>query len=434
MKNNVLSRVDASYKKMRMEVISITFFSYIVFYIARKNFAAAAPALMSSIGMTDTQFGLMSSGFYIIYGLSKFGSGFIADNVNVRFILGPVLILIGIVNILLGSSSSIIILTGLYWLTAILQGSGFPPIAKSLNFWFSKKERGMWYSIWNSSHNIGGALAPLIASQAIVMTGNWRMAFYVPAVIAIAMGIIALVFMKDKPEKYKLPSIGQWKQDKAEIQVEAKSAIVMSTWQMFIRYVLLNPVVLFAIFGDLCIYVVRTSVNDWSAIYFTQVANWGLDKSNSLNFWFEIGGIVGGLVGGFISDIFFKSNRWTSCAVYVLILFVSFILLPFAIDTSYLLTSLIFMAIGAGIYGPQLLFALGIIESVHKNAAGAATGLKGFITYLGAAMAGLPIALVKVSYSWTGVFTVIIFMNILLIFVLTLLIYTERKQNKIVSI
>lgn len=93
----------------------------------------------------------------------------------------------------------------------------------------------------------------------------------------------------------------------------------------------------------------------------------GLDKSNSLNFWFEVGGIVGGLLGGFISDIFFKSNRWTSCTVYVLILFISFILLPFAIATSYLLTSLIFMAIGAGIYGPQLLFALGIIESVHKK-------------------------------------------------------------------
>ena len=196
----------------------------------------------------------------------------------------------------------------------------------------------------------------MIASQAIVMTGNWRMAFYVPAVIAIAIGITALIFMKDRPEKYELPSIGQWKQDKAEIQVEAKSSVIMSTWQMFIKYVLLNPVVLFAIFGDLCIYVVRTSVNDWSAIYFTQVAHWWLDKS-------------------------------------------------------YLLTSLIFMAIGAGIYGPQLLFALGIIESVHKNAAGAATGLKGFITYLGAAMAGLPIALVKVSYSWTGVFTVIIFIN-----------------------
>ncbi len=281
------------------------------------------------------------------------------------------------------------------------------------------------------SHNVGGALAPIIASGVIASTGNWRMAFYVPAVIAIAMGVGAIIFMRDRPSKYGLPSVGEWKQDALEKQQEAQSESGLTGKEIFIKYILKNPLIWLAVGGDLCIYMVRTIITDWPAVYYTQVAHWDLVTASSLSAWFEVGGIVGGLSAGFISDLFFKSNRWTSCLLFSLMLTASVALLPFFQHSSYLISAMLFALIGAGIYGPQLLFSLGIIESTHKDAAGSATGVKGLVTYIGAASAGLPVALVQQSFSWGGVFVLMMLVNVLLIISLLWLQGASRRKSRV---
>ncbi|EFS7233686.1 MFS transporter, partial [Salmonella enterica] len=70
---------DSIYKKIRWQIIVTTFLTYTVMYISRKAFAAAAPLLMHDVGMTAVQFGTASSIYYILYGVSKFGSGLLAD-------------------------------------------------------------------------------------------------------------------------------------------------------------------------------------------------------------------------------------------------------------------------------------------------------------------------------------------------------------------
>ncbi|WP_263080394.1 MFS transporter [Endozoicomonas sp. Mp262] len=102
--------IDSTYKKLRWQIIVTTFMSYAVFYISRKNFTYAAPSLMEDLGMTTAQFGLMSSMFYILYGVSKFSSGLVADRINPRLMLGPALILIGVLNFWMGSSNNISVL------------------------------------------------------------------------------------------------------------------------------------------------------------------------------------------------------------------------------------------------------------------------------------------------------------------------------------
>jgi len=70
-----------------------------------------------------------TSVFYIIYSISRFSSGFIADKTNVKYMLDPGLIAIGILNFCLDNSTSIYVIMLLYSSTAILQSSGFTPIA-----------------------------------------------------------------------------------------------------------------------------------------------------------------------------------------------------------------------------------------------------------------------------------------------------------------
>ncbi|EAU3478319.1 MFS transporter, partial [Salmonella enterica] len=385
---------DIIYRKIRWQIIITTFLTYTVMYISRKAFAAAAPLLMHDTGMTAVQFGTVSSIYYILYGISKFGSGLLADRINPRLFLAPTLLVIAIINIGVGMSNNVTILLALYCLTAIAQGCGFPPIAKAISQWYSKSERGGWYSLWNTSHNVGGALAPLIASAVIAYSGNWRYAFFVPAMITLIQAIISAVFMRDKPEKYGLPNVGLWRNDRKQLEINNRSETGLTTSRMFCTYILNNPVIWIAICGDLCIYIIRTVTDDWVSVYFVKELGWDLIKSNSLVAWFEVGGILGGLTSGVISDKFFHADRWTTILIYSLFLILGMGGVALTIHIHYYLVAICFFIIGAGIYAPQMLFALGVIEASHADGAGAATGLKGGVTYVGAALAGAPIAMI----------------------------------------
>ncbi|EFP3678756.1 MFS transporter [Salmonella enterica] len=421
---------DTIYKKIRWQIIITTFLTYTVMYISRKAFAAAAPLLMHDIGMTAVQFGTASSIYYILYGVSKFSSGLLADRINPRVFLAPVLLVIAIINVGVGMCNNVTILLTLYCLTAIAQGCGFPPIAKAISQWYSKSERGGWYSLWNTSHNVGGALAPLIASAVIAYTGNWRYAFFVPAFITLVQAIISAIFMRDKPEKYGLPNVGVWKNDKKQLEINKRSEAGLTMWRMFRTYILNNPIIWIAICGDLCIYIIRTVTDDWVSVYFVKELGWDLIKSNSLVAWFEVGGILGGLTSGVISDKFFHADRWVTILIYSIILLLGMGGVALTIHIHYYLVAICFFIIGAGIYAPQMLFALGVIEASHADGAGAATGLKGGVTYVGAALAGAPIAMIQKYYSWNGVFGLLGIIAVVLIVLTACLILLEKRSTQ----
>ncbi|ECO4388809.1 MFS transporter, partial [Salmonella enterica] len=388
------------------------------------------PLLMHDIGMTAVQFGTASSIYYILYGISKFGSGLLADRINPRIFLTPVLLVIAIINVGVGMCNNVTILLTLYCLTAVAQGCGFPPIAKAISQWYSKSERGGWYSLWNTSHNVGGALAPLIASAVIAYSGNWRYAFFVPAFITLVQAIVSAIFMRDKPEKYGLPNVGVWKNDKKQLEINKRSEAGLTMWRMFRTYILNNPIIWIAICGDLCIYVIRTVTDDWVSVYFVKELGWDLIKSNSLVAWFEVGGILGGLTSGIISDKLFHADRWVTILIYSIILLLGMGGVALTIHIHYYLVAICFFIIGAGIYAPQMLFALGVIEASHSDGAGAATGLKGGVTYVGAALAGAPIAMIQKYYSWNGVFGLLGIIAVVLIVLTACLILLEKRSTQ----
>jgi sugar phosphate permease len=62
-------------------------------------------------------------------------------------------------------------------------------------------------------------------------------------------------------------------------------------------------------------------------------------------------------------------------------------------------------SLGFFIYGPQMLIGLCGAELVAPEAVGASQGLLGWVAYLGAANAGVPLSLVVQRYGWGGYFS-----------------------------
>lgn len=83
--------------------------------------------------------------------------------------------------------------------------------------------------------------------------------------------------------------------------------------------------------------------------------------------------------------------------IFALALCICIVLVPLVQDTSYTLTAILFTIMGFALYGPHMLFAVGCLDVTHKDAAGSITGFRGLFSYVGAAMAGVPVIMVKIA-------------------------------------
>eukprot|EP00884_Botryococcus_braunii_P017473 jgi/Botrbrau1/4409/Bobra.0348s0002.1 len=69
---------------------------------------------------------------------------------------------------------------------------------------------------------------------------------------------------------------------------------------------------------------------------------------------------------------------------------------------------LVVAGVGFMLYGPQMLVGLCGAETVARPAVSACQGFLGWISYLGAANAGVPLAFVVEKYGWDAYFGVLI--------------------------
>ncbi|CAG20730.1 MFS transporter [Photobacterium profundum] len=398
-------QIDELYKYWRFHIMLTMYAGYALFYFTRKSFNYAMPAMIADLGLDKSDIGLMGTLFYITYGVSKFLSGIVSDRSNPRYFMGIGLVMTGIVNILFGFSSSIVMFTLLWMTNAWFQGWGWPSCSKLLTTWYSRSERGFWWSLWNTAHNVGGALIPLLVGVVTLHYG-WRYGFIIPGILAVFVGLFLCWRLRDKPVTLGLPTVGHWRNDALELAQENEGLGLTNT-EILKKYVLNNKYIWLLAFSYVLVYIVRTAINDWGNLYLTEQHHYSLITANAALSLFEVGGFVGSLVAGWGSDKIFDGNRGPMNLIFAIGIFLSVAALWLMPMTGFVLQAGCFFAIGFFVFGPQMLIGMAAAECSHKDSVGAATGFVGLFAYMGAALAGYPLALIMEQYHWAGFFTVI---------------------------
>lgn len=421
-------QVNRTYRYWRIHIMLGMYVGYAVYYFTRKSFTYVMPDMLADLGLTKADVGLMGTLFYFMYGASRFISGVMSDASNPRYFMGIGLILTGVINILFGFSSSLLALT-LFWLcNAFFQGWGWAPCSKLLTTWYSRNERGFWWAICNTSHNVGGAIIPLLAGVLAVNYG-WRYGMIVPGVIAILVGFFICFRLRDRPASMGLPTVGHWRADALELEQEHKSER-LPIWEILKRYIFTNKYIWLLAISYVFVYVVRIGINDWGNLYLVETHNYQLVKANSALTMLEIGGFLGTLVAGWGSDKLFAGNRVPMNIIFMIGIFVSVALLWLLSVDSYFLNAACFFFIGFFIFGPQMLIGMAAAEAAHKDSAGAATGFVGVFGYLGAGLSGWPLAKVMETWSWDGFFTVLSATTLLSALLLLPLVVKPKANTK----
>lgn len=397
--------IKKRYRYWRFRVFYTMYIGYAFYYFTRKSFTFAMPALMESLNFDESQLGFLGTVLAITYGVSKFTSGILSDRSNPRYFMSIGLVLTGILNICFGMSSSLFFFAIFWGLNGWFQGWGWPPCARLLTHWYSQKERGTWWGFWNTSHNVGGLLIPLIAAYA-AQTWGWREAMFVPGVLCIIVGFFLMNRLRDTPQSLGLPPIEKFKNDyqnskKGEIERE------LSVKEILFEYVLKNKYIWVLAISYFFVYVIRQAVNDWTALFLVKQKGYsqlGAAASVSL---FEIGGFLGSLIAGWSSDRIFFGKRGPINVIFTfgsLLSLIAFLIVPGGHDY---FDGVLLFAIGFCIFGPQMLIGVAAAELSHKKAAASSTGFVGCFAYLGAASAGYPLGLIIRDYGWNQYFIIL---------------------------
>ena len=379
-------------------------------------------------------------------------NGVIADKSNVRTFLPTALILSAICNICFVLSAVFVTpghisffglpsATVLLWLLSFFWGAngwfqscGFPPVAKSLSYWFSNSERGTKWSIWSTSHQIG-VFASVALSGLVIDKFGWMAAFYIPAIICIVTGIWLFDRLRDKPQSLGLPDIEKYnKEPVKETAVDEEAGLTYL--QIFKKHILCNPVIWILAVSYVFVYIIRFGTEDWLVKFLVEVKGNSLTLASTKLSSLALVGSAGAIFAGVISDKVYKGNRTPINIVFLICLILS--LLAFAKNPAdnHIMDYIYAAMIGVFTAGPQMLIGgLCAVESSSKRVASASIGFTGVFGYVGAALSAGGTGVVVDRFGWSGAIAFwVIATMICVLMCVALLIFEQVRKRKAAKI
>lgn len=374
--------VDATFRRYRMRIILAITLAYAVGYTCRLAINIVKKPLIDAGIFSPLELGMIGSALFYTYAAGKLINGFVADHSNVKRLFAAGLILSALCNIAMGFST-------LFWVTLLLwglngwfQSYGAPACVVALASWFSNRERGRYYGIWSTAHSMGEGLTFAVVS-ALVAFGGWRWGFWGPGIATVAAGIAAYFAMADRPRTLGLPTVADWRADHYAPSAPGNPERGVFATQLSILAI---PAVWILALASAANYVTRYAINSWGILYLQEARGYSLAEAGAMLTASTLAGIVGAVAFGFVSDKFFGARRPPANLLFGILELIGLLLLFFGPDNRAIVLIAVIL-FGLGMTG--LVTSLGglfAIDICPKRVAGAALGMVGVFSYIGAAI------------------------------------------------
>lgn len=425
-------KIARSYRWHQTGVIAALCIGYIGYYIIRLIFTTEQNDIMRQYGFTTAEVGLVLSCFGIGYGISKLFMGALSDKSNTIRYLATGLIVSAVLNIGLGATRNLYVMMVLMLVMSIAQGMGAAACQRTIQLWWGKKWRGTVYSIWSSAHNAGAfACVAVVQLASFLFTGSIAAVFYTASVISFVIAAFVLWAGSERPAAVGLPSIAEYTGDEVKLDNGESSAADLtdlSLQQVFITYILKNPLVWAITLTSMALYLVRYGIMSWIPSYLVQSKGFSEAFAKWLVGIFELAAVPGVILLGAVSDLL-KDRRALVCLGCVLGLVVCLTTYFFSSAKTVIVVDLLLM--GTLIYAPLTLVGLMVNEVVPKFAVGSSTGFMGFFQYIfGETLATALIGVLVAKYGWIASNTVLYVAAGLAMLLLVYIMIHEQKLEK----
>ena len=351
---------------------------YGMYYVCRLSLNVVKKPIVEEGVFSETELGIIGSVLFFTYAIGKFTNGFLADRSNINRFMSTGLLVTALVNLCLGFVNSFILFAVLWGISGWFQSMGAASCVVGLSRWFDDKERGSFYGFWSASHNIGEALTFIIVAS-VVSAWGWRYGFWGAGMVGIVGALVIWQFFHDNPQCKGLPPVNQPKEKKVMTETET------ADYNKAQKQVLLMPAIWILALSSAFMYISRYAVNSWGVFYLEAQKGYStLDASFiiSIN---SVCGIVGTVLSGFVSDKLFGGKRNAPALIFGLLNVVALCLFLLVPGTHLWIDALAMVLFGLSI-GVLLCFLGGLmaVDIAPRNASGAALGVVGIASYVGA--------------------------------------------------
>jgi OPA family glycerol-3-phosphate transporter-like MFS transporter len=389
------AEIGRLYPRYRWRIFEASFIAYATYYLVRNNFAPVSKEIGAALHYDKSMIGNILAGTAMAYGVGKFVMGVFSDRSDARKFVALGMVLTAALNFIFGASNNYSVHLFLWSINGFVQGMGYGPCCRGLSHWYSVKERGTVFGLWNISHNLGGGLAGYLAANCAFYWG-WRSAFYVPAVIAMICAAYLFWRMRDTPQSVGLPPIEEYKLDGGAEPATEKTASVR---ELLLKYILPNKMLWVLSFANLFVYIARYAMVDWGPTYLKETKGASLKQGGASTLVIEFAGAFGMVLMGWVSD---KIGGWRGrvSALSMLPLLIVFPAIRYTPAGMLWLDMVLFAIIGFFVYTPVLFSGVISLDLTDKRAAGTAAGFVGMFGYLGRVIQGKGLGWIAQNYGW----------------------------------
>ena len=203
----------------RTYVLSALTLIYVLNFVDRGLLAVVGPDLVPELGLSDTQFGLLTGfGFSLLYTIVGIPLARYADAAHRVWIMTVCVALWSVMTALCGLATEITIgsvTIGAFWVLLMCRvGVGIgeagctPPANSLIADYYAPRDRSQALGVYSMGVTLGGMFANLIGGW-VTDAFDWRTAFFVVGLPGVLIALVFKLTVKEPPRGYTDPKVTQ---------------------------------------------------------------------------------------------------------------------------------------------------------------------------------------------------------------------------------
>lgn len=323
-----------SLRTWQVRIFLCIYIGYASCYVGKQSFNGLVQAVLAdpTSGLDVAAVGLVGSATAFGYTAGKVISTLLLDSLRVRTLFPSVILGIGLANVAFAFSTNTTAYVLFWGINGVLQGLSWvsrracdvlyvtnvypatlcppsycvvprarevrtPALSLTEDMVLTAELRARWWGIVSTCGTLSSGVSQIAFPQLCAWLAGydlgWRTAMLLGSMFPLVLSLVVTVWLQDSPNDVGLnwePQLlgGVKKSDNADVlPMVTRLKIVWTSWEVQLLSV-----------ASLLVYIVRTAVNNWLAVFLRTEKGYSALAAGSALFWFEIGGAVGATFAG----------------------------------------------------------------------------------------------------------------------------------------
>lgn len=313
---------------MRWMIIGLIFFITVINYIDRMTVSVLAPVITKDLGLSNTEFGAITTWFLIAYTISQAVSGKIYDRIGNKMGFVFSVVVWSVAAILHAFATGLTSLSAFRFMLGFGEAGNFPGAAKVAAEWFPQKERALAQGIFNSGVALGSIVAPPLIIF-LQLSYGWKATFIFTGILGFIWLAFWLILYQSREKHPWLTESEKTLIEEGEVQIKTKEK--SPTFRHLLKYKETWAIVAARFLVDPVWWLYIT----WLPKYLFDARGFDLKQIGAFAWMPFVAAGLGSLFGGWLAKFLIERFGWSVDKARKVIIGFSCLLMPAGIVAAY---------------------------------------------------------------------------------------------------